>query len=323
MKSANRYKESTMENFNRYAAFSLRAVLAATIVMFGIIRSNDYVTRAAPSAFAADKPGPGVLQWRQTSGPEGAVINCLLSNGPNLFAGTSAGGVFRSTNQGESWTSINARLPVDANVTVFAVSGTNLFAGTTRTLSGRGVGGVFRSTDQGENWTEVNTGLLEEANVTALVADGPNLFAALSQNQSIYSAVFRSTDQGESWTPVGDGLPQISRVSLLAVVGPNLFAVSDTPDGSAVYRSGDQGESWTQVGAGLPPGPSVSSFAAVGPKLFAAAPGGVFLSTDQGESWIADNAGLNGLGVRALAVAGEKLFAGTFGSGVFVADVKQ
>src|SRR5262249_22705583 len=35
------------------------------------------------------------------------------------------------------------------------------------------------------------------------------------------------------------------------------------------------------------------------------------------------NAGLNGLGVRALAVAWEKLFAGTFGSGVFVTDVEQ
>jgi photosystem II stability/assembly factor-like uncharacterized protein len=221
----------------------------------------------------------GALQWRQTSGPDGAVINCLLSNGPKLFAGTSVSGVFRSTNQGESWTPINA-------------------------------------------------GLLAP-NVQSLAADGPNLFAALSQIQSIYSAVYRSTDQGESWTPVGDGLPQISRVSLLAVVGPNLFAVSDTPSGtdtppgSAVFRSSDQGESWTQVGDGLQPGQPVSSFAAVGPKLFAAAPGGVFHSTDQGESWISVNEGLTDLRVRALAVVGEKLFAGTFGGGVFIADLKQ
>jgi predicted membrane-bound mannosyltransferase len=100
MKSINHYKKDTMKNFNRYAAFSLRAVLAATVVMFGIIRSNHYVSRATPAAFAAAEPAPGALQWRQTSGPDGAVINCLLSYGPNLFAGTSAGGVFRSTNQG-------------------------------------------------------------------------------------------------------------------------------------------------------------------------------------------------------------------------------
>jgi hypothetical protein len=45
--------------------------------------------------------------------------------------------------------------------------------------------------------------------------------------------------------------------------------------------------------------------------------------TDQGGSWIAVNEGLTNLGVRALAVAGEKLFAGTFGGGVFVTDVEQ
>ena len=50
---------------------------------------------------------------------------------------------------------------------------------------------------------------------------------------------------------------------------------------------------------------------------------GVFISTDQGESWIAVNEGLTSLGVRALAVGGGKLFAGTFGSGVFGADFTQ
>jgi len=43
MKSANRYKENTMKNINRYAAFSLRGVLATTIVMFGIIRSSCFL----------------------------------------------------------------------------------------------------------------------------------------------------------------------------------------------------------------------------------------------------------------------------------------
>jgi hypothetical protein len=38
MKSANRYKEDTMKSFNRYAAFSLRAILAAAVVMSGMIR---------------------------------------------------------------------------------------------------------------------------------------------------------------------------------------------------------------------------------------------------------------------------------------------
>src|SRR5262245_29173165 len=168
MKSTNRYKENTMKNFNRYAAISLRAVLAATIVMFGIIRSSDYVSRAAPAAFAAEEPAPGALQWRQTSGPEGANIISLLSNGSTLFAGTMVSGVFRSTNQGESWTPINAGLSVPVVRSLVAV-GANIFAGTD--------GGVFRLIDQEERWVAVNTGLTDTL-VVALVVSGTNIFAA-------------------------------------------------------------------------------------------------------------------------------------------------
>jgi ligand-binding sensor domain-containing protein len=96
------------------------------------------------------------------------------------------------------------------------------------------------------------------------------------------------------------------------VSGTNLFAgtTSSLVPGrgvGGVYRSTDQGGSWTAVNNGLPADAIVTALAA----------------DDQGESWIAVNEGLTSLGVRALAVAGGKLFAGTFGSGVFGADVTQ
>jgi hypothetical protein len=82
MKSFNRYNEDTMKSFNRYAALSLRTVLAAAVVTFGVSRSNDYLSRAEPSALAAV--------------------------GPKLFA--AAGGVFLSIDQGENWMAVNAGL---------------------------------------------------------------------------------------------------------------------------------------------------------------------------------------------------------------------
>jgi hypothetical protein len=129
MKSFNRYKEDTMKSFNRYAAFSLRAILAVTVVMTWIIRPNDYLSRAEPTAFAAEQPTPGALQWRQTSGPEGASIISMVSVGASLYAGTTISGVFRSTNQGESWTPINVGL-TDLRVRTFAVLEGRLLAGT-------------------------------------------------------------------------------------------------------------------------------------------------------------------------------------------------
>jgi Secretion system C-terminal sorting domain len=60
------------------------------------------------------------------------------------------------------------------NISSFAVSGTNLFAGTWNS-------GVYLSTNNGTSWTAVNTGLTDSysniVNVYALVVSGTNLFA--------------------------------------------------------------------------------------------------------------------------------------------------
>ena len=69
----------------------------------------------------------------------GASIPCILLNGANLFAATY-GGVYLSTNNGESWTSANKGLPPIRNFTYYryhyvntlATSGNYVFAGTSK-----------------------------------------------------------------------------------------------------------------------------------------------------------------------------------------------
>ncbi len=70
------------------------------------------------------------------------------------------------------WVQTNG--PYGGTVQSFAVSGTNLFAGT---RGGVGVGGVFLSTNNGNRWAAVNTGLPQYTDVTALAVSGANLFA--------------------------------------------------------------------------------------------------------------------------------------------------
>ena len=99
--------------------------------------------------------------------------------------------------------------PYGGEVYSFAVSGTNLFAGTYNS-------GVFLSTNNGTNWSAVNTGLTN-TDVNALAVSGTNLFAGTS------GGVFLSTDNGSSWTGASTGLTNTT-VHALAVVGTNLFA---------------------------------------------------------------------------------------------------
>jgi photosystem II stability/assembly factor-like uncharacterized protein len=164
-------------------------------------------------------------QWVQTNGPYIGPIECFAVSGTNLFAGTGGSGVFRSTNNGLSWTAESIGL-TNSNVNALAVSGTNLFAGTSS--------GVFLSTDNGTNWTEVNSGLPKLASVYDLAVSGTNIFAGMQ------SGVFRSTDNGTSWTATSNGP---TGVDALAVLGANLF-VGTTYNN---FRSTDNGTSWTNV----------------------------------------------------------------------------
>ncbi len=165
-------------------------------------------------------------------------------------------------------------------------------------------------------------------NVSCFVASpngtgGTNLFAGT------WSGVFHSTDDGTSWTPVGSDLPKDTygnpipvyalAVSPNAAGGTNLFAGAS----SGVFLSTDNGLAWTTVNADVITSAVnvlvVSPDGAGGTNLFAGTWSGVFLSTNNGTSWTAIDSGL-GLAttdLRALAVLGTNLFAGTYGDGVF------
>ncbi|MDP2363587.1 MAG: T9SS type A sorting domain-containing protein, partial [Ignavibacteria bacterium] len=117
-------------------------------------------------------------------------------------------GVFLSTNNGTSWTPTTL---TNAYINAFAVSGTNIFAGT-------GTNGVFLSTDNGTNWTEVNNGLTSSNDVGTFAVSGKNIFAGTQMN-----GVFLSTNNGTIWTEVNNGLMNTD-VRALAVSGTNLFA---------------------------------------------------------------------------------------------------
>ena len=97
----------------------------------------------------------------------------ILRTPATLYAGT-AGGVFKSSDGGESWAAANTGL-TNLSVQALAINPTTpatLYAGTG--------GGVFRSTDSGGTWAAFNMGL-PSLNVSALALDptGTTLYAGL------------------------------------------------------------------------------------------------------------------------------------------------
>jgi hypothetical protein len=281
-------------------------------------------------------------------------VECLAVSGTNVFAGIQQRGIFRSTDNGTSWTEVNTGMNIGTSrsPTAMAVSGANIFAGTSSgvflstnngtnwtsasagltgasifTLASSGTDifaggweGVFRSTNNGESWSAVDSGLTLPAPISALAISGTNLFVGTDEYLG-YSGVFRSANMGESWSAADSGLTHLS-VFALTFAGANLFA--GTRDG--VFLSTDNGTSWTPVNKGLPiyPNPvdnsgAVTCLAVDGTRLYAGTnQDGVFLSTNNGTSWTPVDSGLTQKSVYSLAVSGANLFAGTYEGGVFL-----
>src|SRR5207247_5237385 len=94
-----------------------------------------------------------------------------------LYAGTSGGGVFKSSDGGGSWSAANVGLSA-TSVLALAIdpqASITLYAGTSG--SGLGVfdasisgGGVFKSTNGGGGWSPVNTGLIENAGCSVAIS---------------------------------------------------------------------------------------------------------------------------------------------------------
>jgi photosystem II stability/assembly factor-like uncharacterized protein len=167
--------------------------------------------------------------------------------------------VYKSTNNGLSWTAVSGDLTSYPN----PASSLSYHTITTLDISpadpqhyyaGTDDGRVWRSTDAGVSWTDISAGL-PLYYVTRVTADpvAPDVvYACLSGfGQDQHSPhVFRSADQGTTWTPIAGNLPDAPANDLVVDPGdPNrLFLATDV----GVYITGNLGGEWNVLGQGMP-----------------------------------------------------------------------
>jgi hypothetical protein len=237
-------------------------------------------------------------QWVSTNGPGGGSIFDLAVSGSNIFAGTSTGGIFISTNNGTSWTEVNTGLTNKPSVQAFAIKDNLIFAGTVN-------GGIFISTNNGATWAAANTGLTKNI-IWSLVVSGTTVFAG-----AMKGGVFRSTNNGNNWIAVNNGIPDTASVTSFAVNGNKIFAGTES---FGVYLSDDNGTSWSAVDSGLT-NTSVYALSVSDTNIFAGTFSGVFLSTNNGASWKEVDSGLTDKRIKSFTSKDNIAFAGNWNYG--------
>jgi photosystem II stability/assembly factor-like uncharacterized protein len=227
-----------------------------------------------------------VGQWIRTNDPFVSQITCItVSPSGSVFAGTYGGGVFRSTDNGSTWTQLNDALLNGRFITSVAANpaGGDIYVG-------RDVN-VYRSADNGNTWTTLTPNIISGSSVNpdirsiAVSPDGASIFAGIWDG-----GIIGSTDNGATWTRVNSGafadtLLKIYSLAIHANAGGGNTVFAGTLN-SGLFRSIDNALTWTHVGSGLADDfIECLAISADGKKIFAGNRKGIFASTDDGTNW--------------------------------------
>jgi photosystem II stability/assembly factor-like uncharacterized protein len=172
---------------------------------------------------------------------------CQDPAAPNtIYAGTDR--VYKSTNQGTTWTPISNRLSGIQTFSVLKVAPSNVdfiyAAGTTR---------LYRTEDGGASWTDITAGLPVTTNYLTDIAihdKDPKVLYVTFSGYTAGQKVYRSEDGGSAWVNISGTLPNMPANAIVHEDKADnpLYVGTD----AGVYYLNDGLKDWVPYKYGLP-----------------------------------------------------------------------
>ncbi len=185
--------------FNNYEYVSNNGIVLAASE-HGIVKSTDMGTtwqNASTGIPSSYKNSVRRLFCDENNGYIYAAFHRMRAR-THLPPVWEAGGVYRSTNNGDSWQAISNGLPSEGSVKVpiyhFYASGNALVI--------RSYEGIYRSTNGGANWSHFEDGL-NNSYVSNFASSGSMVFAGAYRDVLFYDEL------STQWNLINDGLPEV------------------------------------------------------------------------------------------------------------------
>jgi photosystem II stability/assembly factor-like uncharacterized protein len=275
---------------------------------------------ALSEAQTLSKDSLGGMKWRLVGPFRGGRVEAVAGVPGNPYVyyfGAVAGGVWKTTNAGLSWTPIfdHASNPSIGAIAIAPSDPNVIYVGTGEPCLRGDItdgNGMYRSVDAGKTWTHI--GLEDTRHIAKVLIDrqDPDLVFVAAMGHAFgpnkERGVFRSTDGGKSWQKVlyrddktgavdlefAGGNSHVLYAAMYQEVRKPWDIVSGGP-GSGLYKSNDGGSTWQQLkGHGFPDvllgRIGIATSAADPERVYALVEaaqdkGGVYISNDAGESW--------------------------------------
>ena len=259
------------------------------------------------------------LEWREVGpyrGGRSAAVAGIPSDRQTYYMGATGGGVWKTTDGGESWQNVSDGY-FGGSVGAVAVSEWDpnvIYAGLgEKTVRGNVSpgDGLWKSTDAGDTWTKLGLEDTQHISRIRIHPKNPDVVYVAAMGHLFGSneerGLYRSTDGGASFEKILYVNEDAGAVDLAMdptnprILYSSFWRVRRTPyslesggEGSGLYKSTDGGDSWELLSDkdGFPTGTLGIIGVAVSPSnnknLYAmveAEDGGLFRSRDGGETW--------------------------------------
>jgi uncharacterized delta-60 repeat protein len=192
--------------------------------------------------------------------PDGSIV---LMGGYDGYNGSYMNDVWRSTDEGATWTELNANAGWGARAdqsSVVMPDGSIVLLGGyfTSSDSDPAMNDTWRSTDEGATWTELNAnaGWTARDSLSSVVMPDGSIVLMGGEDSSgnLYNDTWRSTDEGATWTELNASSGWSARYGQTSVTMPDgSIVLMGGEDSSSlvndVWRSTNEGATWSLINA--------------------------------------------------------------------------
>jgi serine/threonine protein kinase len=210
---------------------------------------------------------------RWTPGNGGLALHTIVSDPVDrgrMYVGISAGGVYRTTDGGNTWTAQNRGIRVTFMPNKYPEFGQcvhkiALHPARPERLFLQNHWGLYRSDDYAESWTDIGNGVPSDFGFAVVMHPrNPDCVYTVPVESDVFRCscegrlrVYRTRNAGASWEPLSRGLPQ--KRAYETVVRDAMTADSFDPAGiyfgtrsGQLFGSSDEGRTWQKIHEGLP-----------------------------------------------------------------------
>jgi len=298
-------------------------VIAGVLTFAAVIATPDArEQQAADPNVMVDPAVLSTMQFRHLSvfsrGGRSTAVAGVPSNPSLFYMGSTGGGVWQTTNSGESWTNISDGFFEAGSIGAIDVSLSDpnvIYVGTGSACPRGNVSpgvGMYKSTDAGKTWKHIGLRSAGTIGRVRIHPTNPNLvYVAVLGNlfaPSKERGVYRSKDGGTTWEQVKfisdrtgavdltmDPKNPDTMIAAMWTTERKPWTIESGSTEGGMFKTTDGGNTWTKLGGGLPANVMVGR---IGVSISPADPrrvyaqveagndlGGVYISNDGGTTW--------------------------------------